>query len=128
MRLLVTGDREWRDAPRVRAALMDWIIRNGDPVECGHTLITGDAKGADMFADAIGQLFGFEIERYPAEWKRYGNPAGPIRNQQMLDTGVDDCLAFHDDLGASRGTKDMIEHLEKAGIPYTLVGNDTRET
>ena len=126
MRLLVTGDKNWRDAPRVRAALMDWIVRHGEPAMHGHVLISGDARGADTYADVIGQLFGFEIERHPAEWRRYGPSAGPRRNQEMLDSGVDSCLAFHDDLGASRGTRDMVEKLEQAGVAYTLVGKDTR--
>lgn len=126
MRLLVTGDRDWRDAPRVRDALLDWIVRNGWPKEHGHVLISGDAKGADIYADAIGQLYGFTIERHPADWSTHGRAAGPIRNKEMLDSGVDYCIAFHDDLGASKGTRDMVEKVERAGIPYTLVGKDTR--
>lgn len=127
MRLLVTGDRNWRDAPRVRDALLDWITRNGDPVLSGHVLISGDARGADTYADVVGQLLGFTIERHPADWETHGRAAGPVRNKAMLSSGVDDCIAFHDDLGSSKGTKNMVEQLERAGISYTLIGNDTRK-
>lgn len=125
MRLLVTGDRNWRDAPRVKVALIDWLLQTDSEPE-DHVLISGDARGADTYADVIGQLLGFTIERHPADWDTHGKAAGPIRNREMLESGVDYCLAFHDDLGASRGTRNMVEQIEKAGIPYTLIGSDTR--
>lgn len=125
MRLLVTGDRNWRDAARVKHALMEWCLKyDTDPSE--HVLISGDARGADTYADVIGQLLGFTIERHPADWDTHGRAAGPIRNREMLASGVDHCIAFHDDLGVSRGTRDMVEQVERAGIPLTLIGNDTR--
>jgi hypothetical protein len=126
MRLLITGDRNWRDAGRVFEALHVFLDRFGREHEGGYTLISGDARGADTYADVCGQLLGFTIERYPANWDEHGRAAGPIRNKQMLDSGVDYCIAFHDDLGASRGTRDMVEKVERAGIPLTIVGNDTR--
>lgn len=125
MRLLVTGDRNWRDAVSVEEALRTFTKEQGYGMN--HTLISGDARGADTYADVIGQLFGFTIERYPADWEAHGRAAGPIRNKQMLDSGVDYCIAFHNDLGSSKGTRDMVERVEKAGIPLTIVGNDTRK-
>lgn len=124
MRLLVTGDRHWRDAFAVRDALEDFLDTYGHR---DHVLIHGDARGADSIADVTGQLLGFRIERWPADWNLHGKRAGSIRNQQMLDTGVDHCIAFHDDLGSSRGTRDMVERCEKAGVSVVIVGRDTRE-
>jgi hypothetical protein len=132
MRLLITGDRNWRDAVRVYNALDSFLVElygwQSLPDNPSHetTLISGDARGADTYADVCGQLLGFTIERYPANWDEYGRAAGPIRNKQMLDSGVDHCIAFHDDLGASRGTRDMVEKCEDAGISVTIIGNDTR--
>lgn len=124
MRLLVTGDRNWRNALDVRDALQDFTEEFG--LGMNHTLISGDARGADTYADVIGQLMGFTVERYPADWDTYGRGAGPVRNQQMLDSGVDYCIAFHDDLGSSRGTRDMVQRCEAAGIAVRIIGNDTR--
>lgn len=123
MRLLVTGDRNWRDAQRVHDAL---IATRTTHHEEEVVLISGDARGADTYADVIGQLLGFTVERYPADWNVHGRAAGPIRNQQMLESGVDYCIAFHDDLGSSRGTRDMVERCERAGIEVRIVGSDTR--
>lgn len=97
------------------------VLRVGDV-----TLISGDARGADTYADVCAQLIGFEVERYPADWETYRRAAGPIRNKQMLDSGVDRCIAFHDDLGSSKGTRDMVQRCEKAGIEVVLIGVDSR--
>ena len=64
---------------------------------------------------------GVPVEVYPADWTRYGKPAGPIRNRQMLNEGKPDMvIAFHDDLSVSVGTKDMVDIANAAGLPVRL--------
>lgn len=55
---------------------------------------------------------------YPALWNTYGRAAGPIRNSLMLKKHPDInlVLAYHDQFSESRGTRDMCEQAEKAGI------------
>jgi hypothetical protein len=65
-------------------------------------------------------------ESYPADWATHKRAAGPIRNQQMLDTGIDLCIGFHPDITKSKGTKDMLTRASKAGIP-TYWNNGTEE-
>ena len=88
------------------------------------TLIHGDAKGADRMSEQVLTGYfrgGFEVERYPANWEKYGKAAGHIRNKQMLDEGKPDLvIAFL--AKDSRGTKNMIEQATKAGIPAKIVG------
>jgi hypothetical protein len=56
---------------------------------------------------------GLSIEVYPADWKKHGRSAGPIRNQHMLDVGKPNLvIAFP----GGRGTADMMKRAEKAGI------------
>lgn len=63
------------------------------------------------------------VEKYPADWEKYGKVAGPIRNQQMLDEGKPDVVyAFTDDLSNSRGTADMCRRANKAGVPVYVIG------
>jgi hypothetical protein len=110
VRVLVCGDRNWGDNEmigRVMKAL---------PVE-GTTLIEGEARGADTAARDWGFYLGWTVERYAADWDKYGKSAGPIRNRQMLDARPDIVFAFHDDIENSRGTKNMVEQATKAGIP-----------
>jgi UDP-N-acetylmuramoylalanine-D-glutamate ligase len=49
---------------------------------------------------------------YPAKWDLHGKSAGPIRNQQMLDTGVDLVIAFP----GGKGTAHMVSIAKKAGV------------
>jgi hypothetical protein len=110
MRILVCGDRNWTNAEAIRFHLQKY-----EPSET--TVIHGDCRGADRLAGAIARELGMEVESYPADWKKYGKAAGPIRNQQMLDDGKPDyVLAFHENIVASRGTRDMVERAKKAGV------------
>ena len=56
------------------------------------------------------------IKIFPAEWKKYGKAAGPIRNKAMLDYAKDETpvvAAFWD--GKSRGTGNMLKQAKEAG-------------
>jgi hypothetical protein len=52
------------------------------------------------------------VEEYKADWDTYGKSAGPIRNQKMLDTGIDYVIAFP----GGRGTEHMKKIARKAGV------------
>jgi hypothetical protein len=91
-------------------------------------IVHGGANGADQMADIWARLIGLpkrDIRAFPAQWEKYGRAAGPIRNQQMLDEGKPHAaVAFHEDLSKSKGTKDMVNRLRKAGIPYKIIGHN----
>lgn len=86
----------------------------------GDVLIHGDAKGADRLSEEMVEPSHVTVERYPADWDKYGKGAGPIRNKQMLDEGKPDLvIAFL--APNSRGTKNMIEQATKAGVPVKVI-------
>ena len=59
---------------------------------------------------------------FPADWKKYGRAAGPIRNKQMLNEGKPDLvLAFHTNIENSKGTKSMIQIAKKSEIKIILI-------
>ena len=76
------------------------------------TVISGEARGADTAGRIWAIASGHEVERYPADWNTHGKAAGYIRNQQMLDSGVDVAVQFP----GGRGTADMRRRLDKAGV------------
>jgi hypothetical protein len=83
-------------------------------------VIHGGARGVDSMAGAAAAQLKIPIRVFPADWKKNGKAAGPIRNQQMLDEGKPDLvLAFWD--GKSRGTEHMIGLAKKAGILCRVV-------
>ena len=109
-RILVTGSRGYSDKRAVRAAL---------PTGGDVLVIHGGAVGADLLAAEVAQERGLAQKVYYPNWKRHGKAAGPIRNSDMLeDAQPTEALAFWD--GKSRGTKDMIDRLNRAGVPLQL--------
>lgn len=73
-------------------------------------ILSGGAKGADALGERYARENGLSVERYPAEWAKYGRGAGPRRNQKMAEA-CDLAICFWD--GKSRGTKSMIRLAEK---------------
>lgn len=123
VRVLVCGDREWSDAAMIEATLAE--LYEMDP---GLTIIEGRARGADQMAGRYADVEGIAHERYPPEWERYRRGAGPKRNQQMLDSGVDLVIAFHDDLSQSAGTADMVRRARNAGVPVWIMHGASPQT
>lgn len=81
-------------------------------------LIHGFAKGADITAERMWSAWGCPTEGYRADWERYKRAAGAIRNQVMLDTGIDEVIAFP----GGKGTHDMCQRAERAGVLVTRIG------
>lgn len=131
IRILVTGSRTWTDEPEIRKALeyYRWGYQlYAEPYAV--TLVSGACpprwvnqpdgtlafvKGADRIAEEIADGFGWTVERYPADWDRYGNSAGHVRNYDMVKLGATVCLAFIEN--ASKGATGCARMAETAGIP-----------
>lgn len=113
MRVLVCGDRDWVGYVAItkRLCLLD---------QTDTTIIHGGCRGADQIAGVVAERLNMDAEEYPAQWTKHGRAAGPIRNQQMLDTGIDLVLAFHGNIIESKGTKDMVTRAEKAGVEVEI--------
>jgi hypothetical protein len=113
MRVLVCGGRDFSDCGAVFDVL-DELART-ESVDC---LIEGDARGADRIAGAWAKRRRVDLRLFPANWTKYGNRAGPIRNQQMLDEGQPDLvIAFP----GGRGTDDMVRRATAAGVNVQVI-------
>ena len=105
MRVLVCGGRSYYDVRRVYDVL-DGLAG----VDC---IIDGSAAGADTIAASWAVELGRENLRFPADWKRFGNRAGPIRNKRMITEGKPDLvIAFP----GGKGTANMIKQAKEHGI------------
>lgn len=114
MRVLITGSREWQDFLPIQRALLR--VTNGHAGPWPITLVSGHCPtGADAIGEHLAKQLGWSVEAYPARWDLHGKAAGPIRNQQMVDTGPDICLAFP--RGRSAGTRDCMRRAAAHGIP-----------
>ncbi len=103
-RIVVAGSRDYADYAQAKE-FIDLCIRD---IREKYTLIfvSGGCQGADRLGERYASENGYEVERYPAEWEKYGKSAGPRRNRQMAQVS-DYVICFWD--GTSRGTKSMID-------------------
>jgi hypothetical protein len=115
-RVLIYGSRTWTDA----AAICAYV----DTLPAGTVVIHGGAMGADSIADAAAKARGFEVEVYSANWWKYGKAAGPLRNQEMVDSKPTQARGYRRGFN-SPGTDDMTRRLVKAGIPHEVVMEPT---
>lgn len=108
-RVLVCGGRDFFDAPRLEKAL-DGLASFAGPL----TVIEGGARGADALAREWASRTGAECVTVPANWARYGNRAGPIRNTEMLVLHKPDLVIA---APGGHGTADMVRKAKSAGLP-----------
>lgn len=80
-------------------------------------IVSGHCSGTDLMGERYAKENGFEVEIYPAEWKKYGRSAGPKRNKQMVDV-ADFAIAFPSVNG--KGTHSMIKYAKQKGIPIKI--------
>lgn len=77
-------------------------------------MLNGKCKtGFDLIAERWATNRGTGIIPMPADWKKYGRGAGPIRNQAMIDRMPAALIAAP----GGRGVAGCVAHAEKQGIP-----------
>lgn len=119
--VLVTGSRDWGDMKRVRGGL-EWALGQKPSGEGEYRLLHGGARGVDLVAAEIASELGFAVREYPADWDRLGRRAGVVRNQEMVDSQPDLCIAFI--RNNSRGATHCANAAMKAGIRTVVARED----
>lgn len=92
-RIVVAGSRNYENYSEVKKYIETCIKE----IKCKYTLIFlyGECRGADMLGEGYANENGFHIERYPADWQRYGKSAGLKQNFQMAKS-CDYIICFWD--------------------------------
>lgn len=112
-RLVVAGSRGFDSYERLSAELDKYLAGRRNV-----TIISGTARGADRLGERYAQEHGYNIEQVPAQWAKYHQGAGPIRNRQMVKT-ADAVLVFWDH--ESTGTRNIVECARAENIPCKIV-------
>jgi hypothetical protein len=125
-RVLICGDRDWRNQQLILDELskihqelgVEVVIEGENGTVIGRVVY----KGADLMGRYAAERLGIPVLPYPANWRKYGLSAGPIRNRQILTEGKPTLvLAFHNFLENSKGTKDMVQAAMNAGIKTQII-------
>ena len=114
-RVVVAGTRNYENYD-VAKAYIEACIKE---IRKHYTLVflSGGCRGADSLGERYAKENGFKIERYLADWNKYGKAAGPKRNMQMAKS-CDFCICFWD--GKSRGTASMISYAKQFKKPIKI--------
>lgn len=116
MRVIVAGGSGWSDVEVIRRELSLLPI--------GATVVHGDSPGADAIAGQVAVGLGLGVEAWKKEsedYQRYKRGAWKGLNERMLASGADLVLAFHRDLGKSRGTKHLVAIAKKAEVAVRVI-------
>ena len=114
-RVVIAGCRDYTNYEEAKVYI-DFCLSNIRK-ENKIIILSGCASGADAIGERYAEENGFELEKYPADWVKYGRSAGPIRNRQMAEI-CDFVICFWDE--KSRGTKSMIELARKYNKPIKI--------
>lgn len=76
-------------------------------------VLSGLAKGPDLWGKEWGEKNGIVVLDYPPDWKRFGKGAGFRRNEEMVGY-ADRVIAFYN--GFSRGTSHTVRLAREAGL------------
>ena len=111
-KVIIAGTRFFNDYSLLKETA-DRLL--ADKITAGYSIVivSGGCAGADLLGERYAKENGYSIDRYPAEWQKYGRKAGIMRNAVMADN-ADALIAYWD--GISRGTKNMIDEARKKGL------------
>jgi hypothetical protein len=116
-KFLICGSRT--SQPHFTSIIED-ILKTYNPKE--DLLICGGAPGVDTLAKKLAKQKGFEVKVLRADWGRYGDDAGPIRNSAMINLKPDKvyCLPYPN-IKKSIGTRDTYNKAVAANIPVVVL-------
>ncbi len=119
-KILVTGSRNWEDTTENRMMFNDAMaaIISDPPISKDRVrIVVGDCPtGLDKIARDWCVQWGFPYDMHIARWDLYDKAAGPIRNQEMVDTRPDVCVGFPKPGEDNRGTYNCMIRAKLADI------------
>ena len=120
MKFIVAGSRhlpwEYPYGELVKLRIKD---RRTHPFAKATEIVSGGAKGSDEAGEVYADFYSVPLKKFPAEWEKYGNRAGPIRNNKMA-VYADALVLIWD--GKSKGSRHMKEAMLALNKPvYEII-------
>lgn len=120
-KIAIVGSRPtkiWKVDNKIRAMVFELVRKLGPNV----VIVSGGAKGVDTWAVNAVKVLGYPKPIiFEADWIRYGNAAGYIRNELIIKE-VDEVYAFS--RNNSRGTRHSIRLAKRMGKPVHVTKTD----
>jgi hypothetical protein len=113
MKVLICGGRDFVEQQKLNRVLNK--IHAKTPITL---VIHGDARGADRMGGSWAIVHHIDVQKFPADWDKFGRAAGMARNVQMLNEGKPDlCIACP----GGYGTEHMVSLCRAVGIPIVEI-------
>jgi hypothetical protein len=105
------GSRDFKDSDIILRAMERMV----DRFESDIVIVSGGARGADLFSQIHADSLQIGHQTFYADWESHGRRAGALRNQQIVDASSV-LLAFTCGTSITRGTSITVEMARKKGI------------
>ena len=110
MKCIIAGSRTITDYDEVKQAFEDCPFK--DKIT---EIVSGTAKGVDTLGERLAFEKDIPLARFPADWRKHGPAAGPIRNTKMGDYA--DCAIIVVPPEWSTGSAHMHSYMLTLGKP-----------
>lgn len=106
MKVIIAGGRNFNP----NGEHINWLVNILSDIK-PEAIISGTASGADKFGEKVGENLCIEVLKFYPKWNKYGNAAGPIRNEEMAKI-ADVCILFP----GGKGTASMKKIAKKYNL------------
>ena len=125
-RIIVCGGRHFNDYDRMKSIIDRVIAEIGSGITAIE-IVSGHCAGADQLGEKYAEERGYPCKVFPANWKKYGRAAGPIRNSEMIkyasEAEVPIVIAFRS--SKTRGTDDTVKKATQTGFKVVVEEYDS---
>jgi ABC-type enterochelin transport system substrate-binding protein len=113
LKVIIAGGRDFKNYELLKEKCQKILANQKEVI-----IISGGANGADKLGEQYAQEYGHKVEKFLADWDKFGKSAGYIRNKEMADN-ADALIAFWD--GVSKGTKHMIDLAKEKELKIRVI-------
>lgn len=118
-KVIIAGSREFDNYDMLKEKcdkILSRKVNDGEEI----IIVSGTAKGADMLGEKYAEEKGYKVERYPANWNKYGKRAGYLRNKKMAEVS-NACIVFLNSKAENKGSKMMISIAKEENLLVRVI-------
>lgn len=109
-RVIICGPRDFKDYEFLKSKCDTILSRKLKDPEFKVIIVSGGSPGAERLGEKYAKDNNIVLEVFPANFDKYGNKAGSIRNRQMAEKS-NACIIFEPSLSAGEEKPSYIKSI-----------------